>query len=301
MSRRFISGVVALAGLILCSVAFSNQPAPAPKPPDSVSKQPGLSAELQLQKLQDQIDDMRAAHQDLITQLTAIRTLAVKEKATGTASVLERLISKQQETFQAKVHELQQQQQTLRQALRLGTSDRPTRGPRKASEFQLKSTDDKTVRLIDYRGKIVVLEWINLECPFSLYHHKTRSTMADLASKYKDKGVVWLAINSTASATPQANAAFVKECKLPYPILDDKSGQVGRLYGALRTPQIFIVDPQRSIVYEGAIDNAATGEISEGGRLVNYVDQALAALTSDKEVPTPITLPYGSTIKYAAQ
>jgi peroxiredoxin len=307
MSRQFISGVVALASLALCSVGFGQAAAPIPQtrlaPQEPSAQRQEQSATQQFQKLQGQIDDLRAIQKDLIDQLTALHATAIKEKAAATASAIEKLISKQQETFQDSIRNLLRQQQILRQSMRdsIGGADRNPRQPRKAPEFQLKNfIDDKAVRLADYRGKIVVLEWINLDCPFSMYHHKTKNTMVDLANKYKDKGVVWLAINSTGSTTPQANVSFAKEQKLPYPLLDDRSGRVGRSFGAQKTPHMFIIDSQRSIVYEGAIDNAAMGEIGEGARLVNYVDQALAALTSGQEVPTPMTLPYGCSVKYAA-
>jgi len=99
---------------------------------------------------------------------------------------------------------------------------------RKAPEFTLNSFDGKTISLSDYTGKIVVLEWFNYECPFVLRHYGSSPTMIGLANKYKDKNVVWLAINSTSHATPEANIAFAKERRLPYPILDDRSGKVGR-------------------------------------------------------------------------
>jgi peroxiredoxin len=306
MSRQFISGVITLASLALCSVVLGQATESARKPqaaqePSGVQRQ-SSPAELQMQKLQSQIDDLRTGHQALIDQLTALRTIAVKEKAAGTVKAIETIISKQQATYQANLRRLQSEQQTIRQTLRdsTGGADRASRQPRKAPEFELKTFDGKTVKLSDYTGKIVVLEWIDLDCPFSMYHHKTKSTMVDLANKYKNKNVVWLAINSTGTTKPEANVSFAKEQKLPYPILDDRTGRVGRLYGVQKTPQMFIIDPQRTLVYEGAIDNAPMGKIAEGSRLVNYVDQALAALTSGKGVPTPMTLPYGTPVKYAA-
>jgi peroxiredoxin len=306
MLRQFTSVVVVPACLVLCSATLAQVAEPArgsqtPQAPAAPRQEPSVVQ--QLRQLQSQIDDLRADHQELIDQLTALRASAAKEKAAATASAIDKLISKQTETFQDKIQQLKRQQNALQQTTRdrIAGFDRMARDLKKAQTFQLKSfVDGKTVRLIDYPGKIIVLEWINLDCPFSMYHHKTKNTMVDLANKYKDKGVVWLAINSTESTTPQANATFAKEQKLPYPLLDDRSGRVGRLYGALKTPHMFIIDQRHSIVYEGAIDNSAMGEIGEGSRLVNYVDQALAALTSGKDVPTSITLPYGCSIKYAA-
>lgn len=167
----------------------------------------------------------------------------------------------------------------------------------RAPAFGLKSFDGKTVKLSDYRGKIVVLEWFNMECPFSLYHYKTKNTMAELAKKYKSKNVVWFAVNSTNHTTQAANKTFAEKYKLAFPILDDRSGKVGRAYGAKTTPHIFVINPRGRIVYDGAIDNAPMGKTKEG--IVNYVDNVLAELTAGKDISIKNTKPYGCTVKYA--
>jgi peroxiredoxin len=167
---------------------------------------------------------------------------------------------------------------------------------KRAPGFELNSFDGKTVSLSDYRGKIVVLEWFNIECPFSLYHHETKNTMASLANKYKSKNVVWLAVNSTNHTTPKANKTFSVKYKLPFPILDDRSGKVGRAYGAKTTPHIFVINPRGRIVYDGAIDDSPLGKKKEG--VVNYVDNALAELTAGKAVSISNTKSYGCTVKY---
>ena len=168
---------------------------------------------------------------------------------------------------------------------------------RKAPDFKLNSFDGKTISLSDYKGKIVVLEWFNYECPFVLRHYVNTPTMIGLANKYKDKNVVWLTINSTSHAAPKANIEFAEERKLPYPILDDRSGTVGRAYGAKTTPHMYVIDTRGSIAYQGAIDNDQRGRKRQG--VINYVDKALAELTGDKEVTTTDTMSYGSIVKYA--
>ena len=178
----------------------------------------------------------------------------------------------------------------------LQTRDTSISGKR-APGFELNSFDGKTVSLSDYRGKIVVLEWFNMECPFSKYHYETKNTMVQLAEKYKNKNVVWLAINSTNHTTPQANIEFCQKNKLPFPILDDRSGKVGRAYDAKTTPHIFIINPRGRIVYDGAIDDSPLGNKKEG--VVNYVDNVLAELTAGKTVSPKNTKPYGCTVKYA--
>jgi len=167
----------------------------------------------------------------------------------------------------------------------------------KAPQFTLKNYDGKEVSLSDCAGKIVVLEWFNYECPFVVYHYEKPKTMASLAAKYKDKDVVWLAVNSTKHLTTEKNKAFAEEHKLGYPILDDRAGKVGRAYSAKTTPHMFIIDTEGKIVYDGAIDNSPMGRKKEDA--VDYVDTALAALTAGKAVSTAKTKPYGCSVKYA--
>lgn len=167
---------------------------------------------------------------------------------------------------------------------------------RKAPDFTLNSFDGKTISLSDYKGKIVVLEWFNYECPFVLRHYGNTPTMIALANKYKDRNVVWLTINSTSHAAPEANIEFAEKHKLPYPILDDRSGTVGQSYGAKTTPHMYVIDARGSIAYQGAIDNDERGRKRRS--VINYVDKAVAELTGAKEVTTTDTMPYGCTVKY---
>jgi peroxiredoxin len=206
--------------------------------------------------------------------------------------------------LQAKLRPLEQQQQRLRRAAReRGGQLRPARRrDRRAPQFELSSFAGRKVNLADYKGRIVVLEWFNFECPFVKYHYDQATTMANLAKKYKDKNVVWFAINSTSHTTPQANRAFTKKHDLPYPILDDRSGRVGRAYGAQTTPHMFVIDADGYIVYNGAIDNAPLGkQQGDAAGRINYVDQALSELLSKQKVSMPNTRPYGCTVKYASQ
>ena len=252
-------------------------------------------------RFEEQTTQMRAKHQEFIGELKAIRELAVKEKAKKTVERLEKLINKHQKEYEENLAQLKQRRQRYERLI--GERQRPPRREgveelrgKPAPPFTLNSFDGKTIRLSDYRGKIVVLEWFNFECPFSIYHYKTVKTMANLAKKYKRRNVVWLVINSTSHTTPQANKEFAEKYKLAYPILDDRSGRVGRAYGARTTPHMYIISPRGRIVYEGAIDNAPLGKAKDG--VINYVDKALAELTARKAVSTTKTKPYGCTVKY---
>jgi peroxiredoxin len=179
-------------------------------------------------------------------------------------------------------------------------SNKPGAEPgEKAPNFTLKNYDGKTVNLADYKNKIVVLEWFNYDCPFVKYHYEDKKTMSELSAKYKGKGVVWLAINSTNYATSDTNKKYAKENKVSHPILNDSAGKVGRAYKATNTPQMIIIHKNGNIAYNGAIDNSPLGKTPGGKELVNYVDKALSELTSGKEVSTPKTKPYGCSVKYA--
>jgi peroxiredoxin len=165
-----------------------------------------------------------------------------------------------------------------------------------APAFSLQDQNGKTVNLSDYNGKIVVLEWFNNGCPYVVRHYKAK-TMNDLAGKWKDKDVVWLAVNSTAGKTAADDKAIAGEWSINHPNLSDTDGTVGKAYGAKSTPHMFIIDKTGKIAYKGAIDNDPENE--KGDKKVNYVDKALTELTSGTSVSEPQTQSYGCGIKYA--
>ncbi len=289
--------------LALASVVLGQVPA-GPEAAEAAGQRPGAEQRQQYQRLQQQIDELKAAHQSLVTQLHAIHEAAVQEKATDTAARIQALISTRQEVFESTLRDLEQQQARFQRAgrergQRLGRVQGQSAG-KQAPDFQANSFDGKAIKLSDYKDRVVVLEWVNPECPFSRYHYETVHTMAELARKYKDQGVVWLAVNSTNHTTPQANREFAQKHKLSFPILDDRSGEVGRRYGARNTPHMFVID-KGTIVYEGAIDNAPLGKTEAGAGKVNYVDKALSEVVAGQPVSVANTPPYGCTVKYAGQ
>ena len=167
-----------------------------------------------------------------------------------------------------------------------------------APAIELKDTDGKTVTLADFKGKIVVLEWFNPQCPYVVKHHEKNSTMVDTYTKFKDKGVVWLAINSGApgkeGAGLEKSAAAKKDWKIPFPILIDESGKVGKAYGSKNTPGMFVIDAAGNLAYMGAIDN----DDSMKAGTINYVAQAVTQLLAKETVSTPVTKAYGCGVKY---
>lgn len=166
-----------------------------------------------------------------------------------------------------------------------------------APGFTLSDQNGKRVSLSDYAGKIVVLEWVNPQCPYVQRHYKNQ-TMESLAEKYRDKGVVWLAINTTSSAAGKDNKAWVEKYSLSYPILDDHGGKVGRLYGAKTTPDMFVIDHSGKIVYKGAIDDDPQADQEHA---TNYVGETLAKLTTGQSVTPRETKSYGCSVKYAGK
>jgi DsbC/DsbD-like thiol-disulfide interchange protein len=165
-----------------------------------------------------------------------------------------------------------------------------------APDFVLKDQDGQQVTLSELRGNVVVLEWFNPDCPFVQRHHAQRPTMVDLAHQYGRDEVKWLAINSTHSMDTAANKRWHEQWELPYPLLVDQDGAVGRAYEAKTTPHMFVISPEGRIVYEGAIDDDAPGQKSEPR---NYVDQALSQLLAGTPVSEARTKPYGCSVKYA--
>jgi peroxiredoxin len=163
-----------------------------------------------------------------------------------------------------------------------------------APGFTLKSTDGKEISLADYKGKVVVLEWVNQECPFVVRHYKAK-TMTTLAEKWAAKDVVWLAINSSHHLNADHNMAFAKAEKLPYPLLNDQAGEVGRAYGAKTTPHMFVIGADGKVLYNGAIDNDMKGDKADK---MNYIDAALTSVTAGQPVATATTTPYGCSVKY---
>jgi len=170
--------------------------------------------------------------------------------------------------------------------------------PVKAPDFKLKNHDGKEVKLADYKGKIIVLEWFNQECPFVKYHYEKKSTMKELAAGYKDKKVIWLAIDSTNHQKTEKNRKYAERHKILHPILDDRSGKVGKAYKATNTPHIFIINTDGKIAYNGAIDNTPLGKVPKDKESINYVDEALKELISGKTVSIAKTKPYGCSVKY---
>ena len=157
-----------------------------------------------------------------------------------------------------------------------------------APDFTLPDVYGNDFKLSQFKGKVVVIEWINQFCPVSLGKHRNR-TMQNLVKKYAKEGVVWLAIDSTHKTDAEKNRVYAANMALAYPILADPSGRVGKMYGAKTTPHMFVIDKDGKLVYDGAIDDK---------RDRNYVDEAVAATLRGSTVSKSKTKAYGCSVKY---
>ncbi len=168
---------------------------------------------------------------------------------------------------------------------------------KQATDFTLTDTEGKEHTLSTYLndGKIVVLEWFNPTCPYVVKHHEVHSTMSDLADKYADRGVVWLAVNSGPRDTAEGSQKAREKWSIDYPILMDGEGDVGKAYGSKNTPTMYVIDKEGVIQYVGAIDNNRDAKTLGD---VNYVEQALEAVLAGSNVETAYAKPYGCNVKY---
>jgi len=162
-----------------------------------------------------------------------------------------------------------------------------------APDFTLRDHTGKEHRLSEYSDKVVVLEWLNQECPYSL---RAVPTVKALSTKYAEKGVVWLGVESTHWRKPEENVKYARDHELKYPILMDNEGKVGRLYGARTTPHIFVIN-KGTLAYAGALHDDPQGK-KAANEIRHYVDEALAAVLGGKDVPLAETTPWGCSVKY---
>ena len=174
-----------------------------------------------------------------------------------------------------------------------------------APDFTLGDQAGKSHKLSDSKGKYVVLEWWNKDCPFVRRQYKAKN-MQGLQKKYAAEGVVWFTIDSSAKGNegylaPQAAAYIMKKQGMgSTAVLLDPKGDVGRLYGAKTTPHMFIVDPKGTLIYMGAIDDKPSTDTDpkDFDGVHNYVSAAIDAAMSGKPVPNPVTKSYGCGVKY---
>jgi len=172
-----------------------------------------------------------------------------------------------------------------------------------APDFSAPDLQGKAVKLSDYRGKYVVLEWTNPDCPYVQRHYNS-GNMPELQKELGAKDVVWLTVNSTNQSsgefkTPQQMGKWMGEKgAAPKATLIDKDSKVGKLYDARTTPHMYIIDPQGKLIYAGAIDDKRWASAEATKQAKNHVRAALGEAMAGKPVSVAATSPYGCTVKY---
>lgn len=172
-----------------------------------------------------------------------------------------------------------------------------------APDFSLTDTNGKSHSLSQYKGKYVVLEWNNPDCPFVKKHY-SGGNMQNLQKSAAEKGAVWLTINSSAPgkqgnySAEQLNEMNSASKVNSSAYLLDSDGKAGRAYGAKTTPHLFVINPEGTVIYAGAIDDKASTDASDIASSKNYVQAALEEDMAGKDVSSPATQSYGCSVKY---
>jgi peroxiredoxin len=172
-----------------------------------------------------------------------------------------------------------------------------------APDFSVSDSKGKTQSVSQYKGKYVVLEWFNPECPFVKKHYGS-GNMQKLQEEFTGKGVVWLSIDSSGpglegNLTPEQAEKKMSEWKTHQTaLLLDPDAKAARAYSAKNTPHMFIINPDGKLIYAGAIDSKASPNPADIPTSTNYVKVALDESMAGKPVSNPTTRPYGCSVKY---
>lgn len=173
-----------------------------------------------------------------------------------------------------------------------------------APEFAVVDTKGTMRRLSDLRGKVVVLEWTNADCPFTVKHYKS-ANMQKLQKQATGEGVVWLSVISSAPGEQgyvdpaEANRLTASRDAAPTGVLLDPEGKLGRLYGAVTTPHMYVIDASGVLRYMGGIDSIASTNVVDVDKAMPLFRDAMQAVVTGQQVANPVTRPYGCSIKYA--
>lgn len=191
----------------------------------------------------------------------------------------------------------------LEPMLRSGAAAQTVGAP--APAFTLPAADGRSVSLADLKGKTVVLEWTNHECPYVGKHYRS-SNMQQLQKKWTARDVVWLSVISSAPGlqghvtAEQANKLTIERGAAPSAVLLDPKGTVGRAYGARVTPHMYVITGDGMLVYAGGIDDKPSANVEDVKIARNFVDDVLSDLSAGKPISVSRTRAYGCTVKYGS-
>ncbi len=172
-----------------------------------------------------------------------------------------------------------------------------------APDFSLTDSSGTTHTLSEHKGKFVVLEWVNYDCPFVKKHYSV-GNMQNLQKEFTGKGAVWFSINSSAPgkqgnfSAEEINQKIAESGAAPSAYLMDQTGDTGRAYGAKTTPHMFVVDPQGVLIYKGGIDDKPSTDSADIAGSKNYVSAALNEAMAGNAVTNASTDSYGCSVKY---
>jgi hypothetical protein len=174
-----------------------------------------------------------------------------------------------------------------------------------APEFTAVDSKGNAVKLSDFRGKTVVLEWTNHGCPYVVMHYRTNN-MQSLQEETTGQGIVWLSVISSAPGTQgyvegiEAEQLTETRGAKPTAVLLDPEGKIGRMYDARTTPHMYVIRPDGTLAYMGAIDDRPSTRDAGVDRALNYVRNALSQIAAGKDVDPAVTRAYGCSVKYAS-
>ena len=176
-----------------------------------------------------------------------------------------------------------------------------------APEFKLSDSYGNEISLSSFIGKKVVLEWTNHGCPYVAKHYET-GNMQSTQELAKEEEIIWLSVISSAPGTQgyvssdEANALTISRKASPSHVLFDPTGEVGRIYDAKTTPHMYIINEEGLMKYQGAIDDAGGRGFMSRDLLKakNYVKESLKEMGTGEEISSPVTKPYGCSVKYAS-
>jgi peroxiredoxin len=255
----------------------------------------------QMAETEAQIKKLRAEQRKLNADLKAIQTLATEEKAKKTLSKVNELLKARNAEYNAQLTRLNQRLQRTKNIVAnyAKRNQAQNRINTVAPAFSATTASGDKINSKQYKGKVIVLEWLNPECQFTQYGYQ-RGKVVDLAKQYaKNKDVVWLGVSSTKLKKPSSLSDFIEQFKIVHPVINDASGQIARLYYAQSTPHFMVVGKDGKIAYSGAFDNSLPKP--KDGKITGYVANALKEVLEGKPVTIPTISPAGTPINAGRQ